>query len=462
MNRCELMERAPNLAGWLPVRRTGRVKDVRPIHVVGWEVDAARGDLAQRWPTLLGGALIGAGVMYLLHPDRRARRFARLRDQGVHLGHVAEEAIGKTTRDLGNRATGLVHELGAAVASEPVDDAVLVERVRSKLGRLVRHPGAIEVAAENGRVTLSGLVLADEVARLLGGVGSVRGVTGVENRLAVRESAGDIPGLQGNPPRRRGGQFELLQENWAPAPRLFVGLSGGALIAWGLGRGGWPGGIASLVGLGLLARAVTNLELRRLVGVGAGRRAIDLQKAITIEAPVDEVFRFWSHFENFPRFMSHVKEVRASADGRSHWIVAGPAGVPVAFDTVVTEYRQDWALAWKTVPGSAIAHAGRVYFEPTPEGHTRVDVKLSYNPPAGALGHAVASLFGVDPKHAMDEDLVRLKSLLETGKTSVGGERVTRADVVADTGPLVPEAHLTRAVGLRPETLPPNQAPDGR
>jgi uncharacterized membrane protein len=51
-------------------------------------------------------------------------------------------------------------------------------------------------------------------------------------------------------------------------------------------------------------------------------------------------------------------------------------------------------------------------------------VQLSYNPPAGALGHAVASLFGADPKRAMDEDMVRLKSLLEEGKTRADGEAV--------------------------------------
>ena len=55
---------------------------------------------------------------------------------------------------------------------------------------------------------------------------------------------------------------------------------------------------------------------------------------------------------------------------------------------------------------------------PNPDGTTQIDVRISYNPPAGALGHAVAQLFGVDPRQAMHEDLVRLKSLLEDGRTS--------------------------------------------
>jgi uncharacterized membrane protein len=40
---------------------------------------------------------------------------------------------------------------------------------------------------------------------------------------------------------------------------------------------------------------------------------------------------------------------------------------------------------------------------------------MSYNPPAGVLGHAIAELFGVDPKHEMDDDLMRMKSFIETG-----------------------------------------------
>jgi uncharacterized membrane protein len=54
---------------------------------------------------------------------------------------------------------------------------------------------------------------------------------------------------------------------------------------------------------------------------------------------------------------------------------------------------------------------------------------MSYNPPGGAIGHAVAALFGADPKRAMDEDFVRLKSLLEIGKTRLPGGRVRREEI---------------------------------
>ena len=55
-------------------------------------------------------------------------------------------------------------------------------------------------------------------------------------------------------------------------------------------------------------------------------------------------------------------------------------------------------------------------FEPTDNGGTEVTVWLSYNPPAGAIGHAIAKVFGADPKSEMDTDLMRMKSLIETGE----------------------------------------------
>jgi uncharacterized membrane protein len=155
-----------------------------------------------------------------------------------------------------------------------------------------------------------------------------------------------------------------------------------------------------------------------------------VQKTITVNAPIEQVWELWSNFENFPHFMSHVKEVRKLDEGRSHWVVAGPAGVPVEWDAVITDWVPHQLIAWKSVEGSTVDSAGRVRFQTLQDRSTEIDVQLSYNPPAGAVGHAVAALFGADPKRAMDEDMVRLKSLLEEGKTRadqgpVGLEEVT-------------------------------------
>jgi uncharacterized membrane protein len=111
-----------------------------------------------------------------------------------------------------------------------------------------------------------------------------------------------------------------------------------------------------------------------------------------------------------------VREVRVREDGSSHWKVAGPAGQPVEWDAVTTQLVPNELMAWKTMPGSAVEHAGLIRFERVDDG-TRLDVKMSYNPPGGTLGHTIARLFGADPKSELDEDLLRLKTYLETGKT---------------------------------------------
>jgi uncharacterized membrane protein len=324
-------------------------------------------------------------------------------------------------------------ETTALLSDQQAPDWIIEERVRAELGRVSRHPGALQVKAEQGRVSLTGPILADEKERVISTIARVRGVQQVDNQMDIHQSPGAIPALQGSSSPREP-RMEFMQENWSPTARLLAGVGGGYLTVYGRARSGLIGTALSLAGLGLLARGVANIDLKRLVGAGGGRRAVDIHKAININAPADQVYEFWSNFENFPRFMAHVKEIKDSGDGRSHWVVAGPAGTPVEFDAMITRQIPNKMIAWKSLPEQTVKSAGIVRFDPNPDGGTRITVQMSYNPPAGVLGHAVASLFGVDAKRAMDEDLARLKSLLEHGKTSADGEEVTREEFPGTQG----------------------------
>jgi uncharacterized membrane protein len=124
--------------------------------------------------------------------------------------------------------------------------------------------------------------------------------------------------------------------------------------------------------------------------------------------------------------MSHVRDVRRTDGDRWHWVVAGPAGAPVEWEAEQTTFVPNQLIAWRSVPGSLVDQVGSVRFEPTLAGGTRLGVRLSYTPPAGAVGHAIAALFGADPRQAMDDDLARFKSLMEEGKTTAHAETVTR------------------------------------
>jgi uncharacterized membrane protein len=366
--------------------------------------------------SLATGIGLGAALMYWLDPQGGRRRRALVRDQLAHAVRVGGDALGATSRDVKHRTYGTAAQLGRSWFRRAVDDDTLVARVRSRLGRVVSHPHAIDVSASDGVVNLRGPILQAEVSRLLQTVAVVRGVRDVVNELEEHKQAGDVPALQGGttPP---GIRPDVLQRRWSPATRLIAGAGGAALTTYGASRRDVPGALLALGGLGLVARAITNLESGRLTGLRDTRRAVDIQKTITIDAPSDTVFAFWTAYENFPRFMSRVLEVRPSSrEGQSHWTVAGPAGVPVEFDAEVTQMIPNEVFAWRTVEGATVAHAGIIHFEPTSDRRTRVNIRMSYNPPGGWLGHGVASAFGVDPKTSMDADLARMKTLIETGQ----------------------------------------------
>jgi hypothetical protein len=217
--------------------------------------------------TLGLGLGIGTGVMYLLDPDRGKRRRALLRDKCVSATRKTGEGIETTARDLSNRARGIGASIQSKFTSAEPDDAVLIDRVRSKLGRVVSHPGAIEVAAENGNVTLSGPVLETEADSLLTCIKGIQGVNEVANNLEVHKEPGNHPALQGGRERQRH-RFEFLQENWSPAARFVAGEAGASLAIYGGTRRDALGAGLGTAGLLLLTRGITNTEFSRLAGFG--------------------------------------------------------------------------------------------------------------------------------------------------------------------------------------------------
>lgn len=184
----------------------------------------------------------------------------------------------------------------------------------------------------------------------------------------------------------------------------------------GLTVAGWIRGAGLALGAlggGLLARAATSRGLKGLAGTGEADRGIVVQKSIHIDAPREEVYRHWT-IENFPRWMRHVKRVTPIGPDRHRWVVEGPAGAPVEWESEITRAVENRELEWRADPGSAVDNAGRVRFTDE-DGGTRVQVTLCYLPPGGVLGHAVAKALGADPRSRMDDDLMRFKALLETG-----------------------------------------------
>ena len=225
---------------------------------------------------------LGVLTMYLFDPVSGPRRRALARDKLVRIRNNAREAAQVTAVDLKNRIRGTVAEGRSAFLEGTVDDSVLAQRVRSKLGFLVRQPSSIDVEATEGRVILTGPVLADEVQQLIEGVRSVRGVADIENRLEVHERGDDVPGLQGDIPKPTGQVLDVFQGRWSPSTRFLLGMTGIYLLFKLNPLRRRAATLSVFTGLGLLAWSVAEEERREIkrsaqhdgqMDVGAGLSA---------------------------------------------------------------------------------------------------------------------------------------------------------------------------------------------
>ena len=100
----------------------------------------------------------------------------------------------------------------------------------------------------------------------------------------------------------------------------------------------------------------------------------------------------------------------------AHWVVRALAGRRLEWDAVIHNEIEDELIAWRSLDGADMEHAGSIWFKDAPGGRgTEVRVEMQYNPPAGVVGALVASFSGKEPSQALRKDLHRLKSLLETG-----------------------------------------------
>ena len=144
---------------------------------------------------------------------------------------------------------------------------------------------------------------------------------------------------------------------------------------------------------------------------------MELTATTTIRKSAPEVYAFWRDLENLPTFMAHLEEVRSTGDRTSHWVAAAPFGRNVEWDAEIIDETPDAKIAWRSTGNADVPNAGRIRFEPAPDGvSTEVHVVLVYDIPGGAVGKAVAKYFGEEPHQQLDDDLRRLKQVLETGE----------------------------------------------
>jgi uncharacterized membrane protein len=167
------------------------------------------------------------------------------------------------------------------------------------------------------------------------------------------------------------------------------------------------------------AAGITTADGEAMRGALAGSRGVHVEEVVTINAPADQLYRFWRNFEQLPRFMDHLVSVKQIDERRSHWVAKAPGRRTVEWDAEMINEIPGELIGWRTLEGSDVVSAGSVRFTPAFGGRgTEVHVRLQYDPPAGKIGATVAWLLGHEPSQVIREDLRRFKQLMETGEVA--------------------------------------------
>jgi hypothetical protein len=132
--------------------------------------------------------------------------------------------------------------------------------------------------------------------------------------------------------------------------------------------------------------------------------------SVTVKAPIHQVYTLFTHFNDFPKFMSFVKEVTYYDDQRTHW-VAQVLGRH-EWDAINEDWVEDRQLGWRSTNG--LDNSGKVKFLSAGPNETLVDVFIHYTPPAGILGEIVEK-YGGDNHFdtVLQEDLNHFARMVE-------------------------------------------------
>jgi len=143
-----------------------------------------------------------------------------------------------------------------------------------------------------------------------------------------------------------------------------------------------------------------------------------VEKSIEVDKPIDQVYAQWTQFEEFPKFMENVEEVRQLDDKHLEW-KAKVAGTERQWKAEIVEQQPNRVIAWGETTGEN--NAGKIEFEPV-NGHTQVKLAIDYEPPKASSGEIADTLVQATPR-SVENDLKRFKEFIEhrpapTGKWS--------------------------------------------
>jgi uncharacterized membrane protein len=215
--------------------------------------------------------------------------------------------------------------------------------------------------------------------------------------------------------------------NIGPVERLISLAAGGTMVLLGMqtkrtGRYACLFTAAELIRRGLTGRSVLYRGIGIHVADAPESQAANLwaspkvaaQGTVTVNRPRDEVYTFVRQLENLPLFMKQLESVTQLDDRRSLWSAQTARHGRLLWETLITEDLPRERLAWQSLGG--VEHAGTITFRDATGGRgTEISVHIRYAPPSGVIGVAVAKLLRKDPELELQEDLFRMRQVLEAG-----------------------------------------------
>jgi len=200
---------------------------------------------------------------------------------------------------------------------------------------------------------------------------------------------------------------------------------GGDVIDLALLGAAFQSETANLAGVALATTTVagvTALDIccaqeltRKKIGIGEDG-TLRIKKSILINREPQDVYQFWRHFENLPKFMTNLDSVCAIGEKQSDWVAKLPGGKKKEWDAEIADDRPNELIAWRTIEGGDVSHSGMVRFQSMPRRGTLVTVEMKIKPLAAHFLAIFAKMFGQSPDQLVAEDLRHLKQIMETGQ----------------------------------------------
>lgn len=224
--------------------------------------------------------------------------------------------------------------------------------------------------------------------------------------------------------------------NLGRAERAASAVLGGVLLVRGLRRRSLGGAVSAIAGGALLSRGLrgrsrvyraleTNVPTGDRSESRAKAREPVAERSITVGKPAEDLEEFWRDPELLERIVGDFAEVSAAGgnededegEDRHHWRVSGPLDRPMEWESKLVEERPGELLRWESDADATVSADGSIRFRPAPgDRGTEVTLHLSFDPPGGAVGDAVADRLGIVPETLAAKTLHRFKSLIEAGE----------------------------------------------